>query len=194
MKQQKWSSPMVLLTDFIHVIDDSLGEDVCEFLVNLFDNNSNYQERIENNNKPNCSQMNLTGLRDLNDIVNEVHDYLIRKTFEHRNDYYQFIDSRVFPEHHAFEQFKIKKYDYETNDSYETHVDVIDHETSRRYLAFYWFLNDIESGGQIQFRDLTIEPKKGKLVIFPPLWMFPYKELKLENNSKYNLITYLHYK
>jgi hypothetical protein len=163
-------------------------------LVDLFNNNPNYQERIEKNNKPNCFQMNLTGLRDLNETVNDVHNHLIKKTFEQRNEYYEFIDSRVFPESHAFEQFKIKKYSHDDGDFYDTHVDVIDHETSRRFLGFYWFINDIESGGEIQFRDLKIEAKKGKLVVFPPQWMFPYKDLKTRNNSKYNLITYLHYK
>jgi prolyl 4-hydroxylase len=185
---------MALLTDFIHVVDDSLGSDVCDFLVDLFDNNPNYQERVENNSKPNCFQMNLTSLRDLNETVNEVHNHLIRQTFEQRNQYYDFIDSRVFPESHAFEQFKIKKYSHESGDFYDTHVDVIDHETSRRFLCFYWFIGDSGSGGQIQFKDLKVEPKKGRLVVFPPHWMFPYKELKSKDNSKYNLTTYLHYR
>ena len=47
--------------------------------------------------------------------------------------------------------------------------------------------------GSVEFSDLIIKPKKGTLIIFPPLWMFPHKGNPPINESKYLLSTYLHY-
>jgi len=44
-----------------------------------------------------------------------------------------------------------------------------------------------------EFSDLIIKPKKGTLIIFPPLWMFPHKGNPPISESKYLLSTYLHY-
>jgi hypothetical protein len=65
--------------------------------------------------------------------------------------------------------------------------------TSRRFISFFWYLNDVAEGGETEFVDLTIKPEAGKLVIFPPLWMFPHKGNPPISNEKYLLSTYLHY-
>jgi hypothetical protein len=57
-----------------------------------------------------------------------------------------------------------------------------------------WYLNDVETGGETVFKDLIIQPKKGTLLIFPPLWMFPHKGNAPIGESKYIMSTYLHYK
>lgn len=185
---------MVNLNDFIQVHENVLEQNTCDFLINLFESNLDKHERIENQGKPNFTQFNLTENRGLNDKVSEIHNLLISKVFEYRNQYYEFIDSRCFPEKHNFEQFRIKKYNNDGNDLFDTHVDVTDHESSRRFLSFMWYLNDVEVGGETIFKDLTVIPKRGTLLIFPPLWMFPHKGSIPVSSSKYLLSTYLHYK
>lgn len=182
------------LNDFIQIYEDVLEPDICDFLVNLFEQNQDKQEKIVNDRKPNFTQFNLTQNRELNEQVNQVQNHLIQKTFEYRNKYYEFTDDRVFPSQHAFEQYRIKRYIPNENEAFDAHVDVIDHETSRRFLSFFWYLNDVETGGETQFKDLIITPKKGKLVMFPPLWMFPHKGLEPISGPKYIISTYLHYK
>ena len=194
MKLHKKSSLMDELNDFIQIYDDALDLNICDFLVNLFEQVSDKQEKIINDRKPNFTQFNLTQNRELTEEVNQVHNHLIQKTFEYRNKYYEFVDKRVFPEQHAFEQYRIKRYTPNENEAFDTHVDVIDYETSRRFLSFFWYLNDVEIGGETQFKDLIIKPKKGKLVVFPPTWMFPHKGLDPISNQKYIISTYLHYK
>jgi hypothetical protein len=77
---------------------------------------------------------------------------------------------------------------------FDTHVDVQDYASARRYLAFLWYLNDVEDGGKTVFTGLTIAPKRGTLIVFPPLWMFPHKGEPPISGPKYILSGYLHYK
>jgi hypothetical protein len=185
---------MVELNDFIHVYDDAIETNVCQYLVSFFENSPELQEKIENERKPNFTQINLTENCKITEDLNTIHNYFIHKTFEYKNKYYEFTNKNVFPESHAFEQFRIKRYLPDSNEAFDTHVDVSDHETSRRFLSFMWYLNDVEVGGETQFKDLIITPKMGKLVVFPPLWLFPHKGLEPISNPKYIISTYLHYK
>jgi len=185
---------VVELNDFIHVYDDVLEPNVCQFLIDFFEESSDKHERIEQNAKPNFTQFNLTENCKNSQEVEQVHNHIITKIFEYKKKYYEFVDSRCFPEQHNFEQFRIKKYNNDGNDLFDTHVDVMDYDSSRRFLSFFWYLNDVERGGETVFSDMTILPKIGRMVVFPPLWTFPHRGNSPISNEKYLLSTYLHYK
>ena len=182
------------LNDFIHIYENALESDICDFLVSLFDQTSDKHERFENEGKPNFTQFNLTENKEITSEVNQIHNHVIKNVFTYRDKYYEFVDTRVFPKDHAFEQFRIKKYNPGGEDRFDTHVDVLDYPSARRFLSFMWYLNDVETGGETVFKDLTIQPKKGTLLIFPPLWLFPHKGNAPISESKYIMSTYLHYK
>lgn len=194
MKKQKWNFHMVNLNDFIHIHDNVLETDTCNFLIDLFEDQENKHEVIVNDRKPNFVQFNLTENSTISKEVTDIHNLLIQKTIKYRDMYYETYDKRVFPEKHAFEQFRIKRYNPEEDQAFDTHVDVVDHDTSRRYISFMWYLNNVDEGGETVFLDLKIKPELGKLVVFPPLWMFPHMGKDPISNSKYILTTYLHYK
>ena len=185
---------MVELNELIHVYEDALESEICDFLVSLFDQTLDKHERYDDEGKPNFTQFNLTEHRELSSEVNQVHNHIIKKIFEHRDKYYEFVDKRVFPEEHALEQFRIKKYNPGGEDQFDTHVDVMTFDTARRFLSFMWYLNDVESGGKTVFRDFEIKPKKGTLVMFPPLWMYPHRGEPPMSGPKYIMTAYLHYK
>ena len=182
------------LNDLIHIYEDALEANVCDFLVSLFDQTSDKHERYDNDGKPNFIQFNFTENRELTPEVNQVHNHIIKKIFEYRDKYYEYIDHRVFPEEHALEQFRIKKYNPGGDDRFDTHVDVINYDSARRFLSFMWYLNDVETGGTTIFKDLIIQPKKGTLIMFPPLWMYPHKGNPPISGPKYIMSAYLHYK
>jgi len=195
MKLPKKNLVMAIeLNDFVHVYDDVLDFSICNFLIKIFESNSDKHERVDRDKKPNFTQFNLTENSKLTDEINRVHGLLISKVFEYKKKYYEFVDSRCFPLEHAFEQFRIKRYVNDGNDMFDAHVDVTDYESSRRFLSFMWYLNDVNVGGETVFEDLLIKPKIGRMVVFPPLWMFPHIGNPPISNSKYILSTYLHYK
>ena len=166
---------MIQLSDFIQIYDEVLESDVCNFLINS------------------CglqSQFNLTENCKLSDDLNNTHNYIISKVFEYKKIYYEFIDDRCFPEKHNFEKFVI----YKQTEFINTKVDVYDHETARRFLCFNFFLNTVEKGGEVTFKDFRVSPKQGSLLVFPSCWMFPYKEELPIDTEKFTLRGYLHYK
>jgi len=185
---------MVNLNDLIQVYENALEPEVCDFLIQFFDSQTQLHERIENDSRPNFTQINLTENCKIFRDVNLIHDTIIKDAFAYRDKYYEFVDKRVFPESHAFEQFRIKKYNPGGTDMFNTHVDVQDYASARRYLSYLWYLNDVDEGGKTVFTKLTIQPKKGMLVMFPPLWMFPHKGEPPITGPKYILTGYLHYK
>ena len=185
---------MVELNDLIKIHDNALDPEICDYLISLFEQFSDKHERIENDSKPNFTQFNFTENRNLSTETNEIHNLIIKKVFEYRDLYYEFIDKRVFPEEHAFEQFRIKRYNPGGDDWFDTHVDVTNHESSRRFLSFMWYLNDVETGGNTIFDGMMIKPKRGTLVIFPPLWMYPHRGEPPLSGPKYIMSAYLHYK
>jgi hypothetical protein len=185
---------MVNLDSLIHIYENALESDVCDFLISLFEEVPEKQERIDNERKPNFTQFNLTENYKVTEKTEQVHNYLIQNTIRYRDEYYEMIGRKVFPEKHAFEQFRIKRYNNDGKDEFNTHVDVVDNSTSRRYLSFLWYLNDVNKGGETKFINKTITPKKGNLLVFPPLWMFPHSGLVPVSEPKYIAHTYLHYK
>jgi prolyl 4-hydroxylase len=185
---------MIELNDLIQVYPNVLDENVCEFLIDFFESNSDKQERVQNDKKPNFTQLNLTEHCKISTEVDNVHNFLISKVFEYKRKYYEFVDDRCFPEKHNFEQFRIKKYNPDGDDLFDTHVDVLDYDTARRFLSFIFYLNDVEQGGETVFANLRVKPEKGSLLMFPPMWMFPHRGDPPISNTKYILSVYLHYR
>lgn len=185
---------VIKLNDFIHVYDNVLDSSTCNSLIEVFESNVDKHERIENSNKPNFTQFNLTENSKITKKTEQIHNLLLSKIFQYKKKYYEFVDPRCFPLEHAFEQFRIKRYLNDGNDMFDTHVDVTDHESSRRFLSFLLYLNDVDDGGETIFEGMVIKPKVGSMVVFPPLWMFPHIGTSPVSNTKYIISTYLHYK
>jgi hypothetical protein len=181
------------LVDLIWVREKELEDEICSYLIDFFEKREDLHEKFENDRKPNFTQINLTEVSEENEEISQVHTHILKKIISLKHEYYNFIDERCFPQKNAYEQIRIKRYLPNQNEAFDTHVDVVDHETSRRYLSYLWYLNDVEEGGETSFKDLVIRPETGKLVMFPPLWMYPHKGSEPTSNPKYILTSYLHY-
>lgn len=178
------------LSDFVHVYPNVLSDEVCDQLVSYFEENRDKHERVSNDGYPNFTQLNLTQNREICEVV---HNLLIKTTLEYKNKYYTYFSNYPLPEKHSFEEFRIKRYNPNSDDRFDTHVDVVNHSSARRFLSFFWYLNTVEIGGDTVFEHCEIKPCKGSLVVFPPLWMFPHQGKTPISGSKYLLSTYLHY-
>lgn len=185
---------MDLLVDLIKVYDNALNDDICDFLVDYFESNEKLQERVQCDRKPNFTQINLTENKKDSRDIEDIHQNILKVVLNYKEQYYNFIYDECFPRTNAFEQFRLKRYIPNLNEAFDTHVDVTDHESSRRFLSFIFYLNGVVDGGETIFKEKIIRPEKGKLIIFPPLWMFPHYGKEPISNSKYILSTYLHYK
>lgn len=86
----------------------------------------------------------------------------------------------------------LKRYRPDGQEKFQTHFDSVNH-LSNRYLVFLWYLNDVAEGGATVFPqlDVSVLPKAGRLVVFPPYWMFQHEGQAPRSGPKYILSTYL---
>ena len=179
MKSQKNNSLMVRHYDVV-------PESYCKKLIEIFENSSN-QEFINNDYKPCFSQVNLNKetpemVRQIIPIIKCVHTLYKKETKSH-----------FLPELNALEEFRIKRYLPNGEERFDEHVDVTDYPTSRRSVAFLFYLNTNDGNTVFSKQKLNIIPKCGRVVVFPPTWEYPHAGLPPTTSNKYIMSTYIHY-
>lgn len=86
----------------------------------------------------------------------------------------------------------LKRYRPGHREQFQLHWDSINH-VANRYLVLLWYLNDVELGGETRFPqlDVTIAARAGRLLMFPPYWMYQHEGMPPLSGDKYILSTYL---
>ena len=97
----------------------------------------------------------------------------------------------IFPERSMIEDIYVYQF-RDDNDVRETNIDITNYGQARRYLTFIWFLTDDEDF-EVGFFDVqnTVSAKKGRLLMFPSTWTYPYSIANSANNQNYLLKTHL---
>lgn len=88
----------------------------------------------------------------------------------------------------------MKRYRAGSGDNFQLHFDAI-YDVCDRYLVFLWYLNDVAEGGETEFPQLghAVAPRAGRLLMFPPYWMYQHRGLPAPHQDKYILSTYLRF-
>lgn len=89
-------------------------------------------------------------------------------------------------------EFVIKRYRPAHNEKFQLHFDAINF-VANRYLVLLWYLNDVVEGGETEFPmlNLRVPARAGRLLMFPPYWMYQHQGLQPISGDKYILSTYL---
>lgn len=182
------------LSDFCRVVENALPDQICDAIIDFYNNNQQHHERFDNNKKPNFTQLNVTKIAGQDSGMNQ---FLVQTSLYWLNEYRKSVpETEYWPDKVAFEEFRIKHYNGDGNDQFDMHVDSISMSTAKRYFAFFWYLNDVTAGGETVFpplNNMTIVPKKGQMFMFPPLWLYPHRGNPLSGGEKFLLSSYLHY-
>ena len=168
-------------------------EKTCQTIVDLFEA-SEAKQRIENAGVPTFTQVNINSNGKVDKFMQLICYKIVDVIKEYKKDLPDYVS--WFPDKFAFEELRIKKYNPGTDDQFGLHVDVQDPESAKRYLAILEYLNDDFEGGETEFphHNLTVKPKTGTVLVFPPTWQYPHRGIPVESgNPKYILSTYLHY-
>jgi len=84
---------------------------------------------------------------------------------------------------------------YRVGDFYHWHIDGGgSHEFSQRQLVALWYLNEVAGpGGETQFlyQDVSIRPRRGTLILFPPFWTHEHRAVELQKGVKYIVTTWV---
>jgi len=181
------------LRHFIRVYDDALPATWCTRLLKGFDAMSVHQAR---NGRELRAGLEDSAWTELN--VTRHGDPLSAGFFRGRIDealarYNADVQLDIpIPNSPAFADLVLKRYRPNSAERFQLHFDAINH-LSNRYLVLLWYLNDVQLGGATRFPRLDIEvtARAGRLLMFPPYWMYQHEGLPPESGDKFILSTYL---
>ena len=192
------------MDNFIQVYDDVIDEDSCQMLIDKFESSEDQYEEVRQAERDEAiafKQINLvTHHEDWKSVsagaMEMFQDYIM--TYIHDCK----IMPKQWPTTYGYEALRIKRYENNDYDRFDPHVDVMNYETARRFLAFFVYLNDVDEGGETVFLSINrpgtyipikIKPKVGRLLMFPPTWQYYHAGLKPVSGKKYLLSSYCHY-
>lgn len=177
------------LIDFIQTYDNVISAQTCVQIINQFEE---HKSQIEHHDTElyNFDQLNLNRTAGMQQLAAVVANNLIPVY----KDYFKSLRLSEYVSIDTFEDIRIKKYKKGTNQQFKTHVDIMDKSTASRFCIAILYLND--NNGYTTFPNLNVavQPKAGRVVMFPPTWMFPHNGLTPSDNDKYIMMTCLHYK
>lgn len=176
-----------LLTDYVRVVDNALPAELCDQMVREFERHAEQHTHRDTDlyqfDVINCNETD--GWDDIAQYVASVASY-------HAEQFFDSLGLTIKPDVQAFEHVRLKR--YELGQQFSEHVDVADYASARRYLICLFYLDDNEGGATtMDGLGLTVECKKGRLVMFPPTWMFPHSGTAPIGKPKYTIATCLHY-
>ena len=189
---------------YIKVYDDVIDADSCNLLIGKFESAEEDQYEVirqaERDKAIAFTQINLANNADWASVQNGMLEVFQDYILHYINDCN--IQPKQLPQTYGYEAIRIKRYLDNDYDRFDPHVDVMNGETSKRFLAFFVYLNDVDEGGETQFVQfkkpgthipLKIKPQQGRLLMFPPQWMYYHAGLKPVSNPKYLIHSYCHY-
>jgi hypothetical protein len=181
------------LTDYVACFDGALEASFCAQLIESFEQTSQLRTANGRGVRPGLEH---SGWTELN--VSRLADEGFKGFFLHQIDrHLALYNERVqltipVPTRPNIEDLRIKRYRAGADEQFQPHFDSID-GVANRYLVFLWYLNDVAVGGETEFCDLglKVQARAGRLLVFPPYWMFQHAGLPPRSNDKYILSTYL---
>jgi prolyl 4-hydroxylase len=178
---------------YLRVYDDELEPATCARLIDSFTALARFHEPNGRGQRAGLEDSDWTELN-----VTRFSDAGFLQHFHQRIDrrleaYNATIGLEIaVPRAPAIADLILKRYRPAADEQFQLHFDSIG-ALANRYLVFLWYLNDVAAGGETVFPtlDLAISPRAGRLLVFPPYWMYQHAGLPPESGEKYILSTYL---
>jgi uncharacterized protein YbcI len=186
------------MMNYVTYYDNAMDKTLCQEIIDRFEKNIDQQEDTILKGHRSFKEINITkheNWKDINDKLLDLMQYNLGKYMAEFN-----VDTKAWPEQVGYEMFRMKRYLPNNEDEFAFHVDVQDYATARRFLVYFFYLNDVEVGGETAFQynrnkpiEYKVKPVAGRLLMFPPLWTYPHIGIKPVSGPKYIIGGYLHY-
>ena len=179
--------PDTLLSDHIAMFSDALTSDYCETLIARF-KAADHHETCYRENGHSFTQLDIT--KEWPDQQALLEGIFLRHFVAYRTA----TEAYFWPPEFALEHIRLKRYLPNGRDCFPPHVDVMGQVSARRFMTAMIYLNEPGDGATVFPQpNLSIVPETGKLLAFPPLWLFPHTGLPPTAEAKYILHTHLCY-
>jgi prolyl 4-hydroxylase len=180
------------LSSFIKVYDNAFTPEFCQLMRRNFETLSRFHARNGRGVRE--------GLEDSAWIeldITPFSDAGFQQTLQNAMRQYLALYNRdaslplPIPESTKLDRLVIKRYVPNQLDQFQVHFDSLG-PVANRYLVFLWYLNDVVEGGETYFPSLgvSVQPKQGRLLMFPPYWMFQHQGLPPVSGEKFIFSTY----
>lgn len=181
------------LRHYVRVYDGDLSADMCRQLTDSFETLQRFQHyngrKIRRGlEESEWTELNVTRLSDAGFLA-MFRGILDRALLRYNADVSLTIP---IPNTPTTSDLIMKRYRPGGVERFQLHFDAIAH-VANRYLVMLWYLNDVESGGETRFPqiELAVKPRAGRLLMFPPYWMYQHEGVPPVSGDKYILSTYL---
>lgn len=185
--------PIRQLSHFVRTYDNDLDAALCQRLIDSFGALQRFQSL---NGRSVRAGLEESAWTELN--VTRLSDAEFLGMFRHRVDralarYNEDIGLTIpIPNSPLIADLILKRYRPGQQEQFQLHFDAVNH-LAHRYLVALWYLNDVPDGGETRFPqlDLKVAAKAGRLLVFPPYWMYQHEGVAPSSNDKYIISTYL---
>ena len=160
------------LKDFIYIKEDALSKDFCNHCIEKFENDDRKCIGVFNNGT--------SGVAVVDKTVKQSTDLYISSESDWNEESLTFDKS--LSEHYESYVNKIFSEEYR-NDSYRD-----------RLVTFIWYLNDIIEDGYTEFEfGLKVQPRVGKILLFPATWQYLHRGYPPKSETKYLCTGWLYF-
>lgn len=181
------------LNHYIRSYDHNLDASFCQRLIDSFEAGRRFQQRNGRGLRAGLedsawTELNVTRLADASflGVFRELIDAALAR-------YNRDVGLAIpIPNSAHTSDLIMKRYCVGKEEQFQLHFDAINH-VANRYLVMIWYLNDVARGGQTQFPQLqtAVSPQAGRLLMFPPYWMYQHEGIPPLSGDKYIISTYL---
>jgi prolyl 4-hydroxylase len=181
------------LRRYIRTYDNDLDPRLCQQMIASFAGLERFQMRNGRGVRSGLEQsawteLNVSRLSDTG-FLGMFRSFIDRALERYNRD----IELAIpIPNSPATADLTLKRYRPGEQERFQVHFDAI-HHVANRYLVLLWYLNDVAQGGETRFPqlDVTIQARAGRLLMFPPYWMYQHEGLPPISGDKYIVSTYL---
>jgi prolyl 4-hydroxylase len=181
------------LSFYVRVYDHNLDVELCQRLIRSFESLSRFHKQNGRNIRDELgesawTELNVTQLSD-NSFLGMFRAFTDRALENYNREVGLTIP---IPNTPFLSDLMIKRYRPGADERFQLHFDAAN-QLSNRYLVLLWYLNDVVEGGETIFPqlDLRIEARAGRLLVFPPYWMYQHEGLRPKSGDKYILSNYM---
>lgn len=182
---------------YISKIQYSIPNTLCKDIIDMFEDESvKLEEGIKTFDIPHSDDPLSKWFQIENFLLYEINLNLNNYINEINKPFNNSLNELLFPKNTQLQcgNFTIKKYFANTGKNVYCSDSLID-INSNRFITYRWYLNDVEDGGEIEFwNNDKIIPEKGKLILFPANWCFPYKDNIPISRNKYIITGWFYFK
>lgn len=169
----------------IRLYDNVISSSLCSSLIESY---SKEEVIVRDKKGYSFSEINIRESLRFKPYSSEVYNAMAKVHKQYSSEY------PFFPITSNYESPRIKKYE-QGSGYFDWHIDAANSQTCHRILVMFFYLNDVESGGETLFNlgthESSVRPKAGSVLCFPPTWEYPHKGSTPLSGPKYVISSYV---